>query len=84
MVASGSAAGHSANTAGAPAVSQISTVGKPSRRNAAASHSALARTSGAWAGSALIDGIRSHASRSASNDARLDSTYSLSAVTPAA
>ena len=40
------------------------------------------RTSGACLGSALIDGIRSHVSRSACSDARLASTYSRSAVTP--
>ena len=44
--APGSAAGHSAKTAGAPGVSHTSTVGKPSRRKASASHSALRRTSG--------------------------------------
>ena len=58
-------AGHSAKTAGAPGVGQISTVGKPVRRSASASHSALAATSAACAGSAEIDGMRSHASRSA-------------------
>ena len=53
-----------------PAVGQISTVGKPARRSASASHSALPATSAACAGSAEIDGMRSQASRSACRSSR--------------
>src|SRR3712207_2887197 len=66
------------------AASQPSTSGKPVRRSAAASHSALAATSGACAGSAEIDGIRTHASRSACRSSRCALTKSRSGLlTPA-
>ena len=63
-----------------PAVGQISTVGKPVRRSASASHSALAATSGACAGSAEIDGMRSQASRSACRSSRWARTKSRSGL----
>ena len=75
-----SARGHSAKTAGAPAVGQISTVGKPVRRSASASHAALSATSGACAGSAEIDGMRSQASRSACRSSRCARTKSRSGL----
>src|SRR3712207_4725843 len=62
------------------AASQPSTSGKPVRRSAATSHSALAATSGACAGSAEIDGIRTHASRSACRSSRCALTKSRSGL----
>jgi hypothetical protein len=77
--AAGSAAGHSANTAGWPSaaapVSQISVTGKPVVRNWAASHSADFRTSSRRAGSAEIDGMASHSFRSAKKALAFSSTY---------
>ena len=67
-----------------PAVGQISTVGKPVRRSASASHAALAATSGACAGSAEIDGMRSQASRSACRSSRWARTNSRSGLVTAA
>src|SRR4051812_36519287 len=80
MGASGSAETHSAKPAGAPGVGQISTVGKPPRRSASASHSALAATSAACTGSAEIDGMRSQASRSACRSSRWARTKSRSGL----
>src|SRR3712207_5450560 len=54
------------------------------RRSASASHCALAATWGAWAGSAEIDGMRNHASRSTCRSSRCAVTKSRSGLlTPA-
>ncbi len=63
----GSPDGHSAKTAGSPAVSHTSTVGNPVSLSLAASHSADRRTSGCRSGWPEMDGIRSHSLRSAKN-----------------
>ena len=65
--APGSADGHCANTAGRPAVGQISTVGKPCAVSSAASQSADRATSAAFAGSPLMEGMRSHSTSRARN-----------------
>ena len=63
-----------ATTAGAPPSTVRISTSNPSARNRSAVASAERRTSSAWAGSALTDGIRTSASRSARTEGRTSVT----------